>query len=245
VAQGHETDLEGGNDMTTRILAVATVIFALAASGAAAQRVLTDIVPVDGIDAVRLTNGVGDVVITAAEVPEITVDVTLIPRRGGLFSSYRKAEQEVESARLSRNVANRRLELEVECDGGEPHFEAQWVVVVPARVALELAAGVGDVTIRGAAAGVEIELGVGDATVEVSDGPVKLELGVGDATVRGPVTRFGEVTASGGVGDATVVAAGQQVTGEGMVGRETTWRGDGPHSIELEIGVGDARVVLE
>ncbi|PWB75013.1 MAG: hypothetical protein C3F15_06960 [Holophagae bacterium] len=231
--------------MTTRTLAVATVILALATSGGAAERVLADSFPAGGIDAVTLTNRVGDVVITAAEVPEITVDVTLIPRRGGLFSSYRKAEQEVESARLTTNVVNRRLEIEIECEAGEPHFEAQWVVVLPARVSLNLSAGVGDVTIRGAAAGVTIELGVGDATVEVSDGPVELELGVGDATVRGPVARFGQVTASGGVGDATIVAGGQQVTSEGMVGRETSWRGDGPHSIELEVGVGDARVVLE
>ena len=231
--------------MATRTLAVATVILVLAASGGAAERVLTNIVPGDGIDAAALTNGVGDVVITAADVPEITVDVTLIPRRGGLFSSYRKAEQEVESARLTTNVANRRLELEIDSGAGDPHFEAQWVVVLPARVTLEIAAGVGDVTIRGAAAGVTIELGVGDATVEVSDGPVEIELGVGDATVRGPVARFGQVTASGGVGDATVVADGQQVTSQGMVGRETSWRGDGPHSIELEVGVGDARVVLD
>jgi len=231
--------------MTTRALAVATVILALATSGGAAERVLADSFPAGDIDAVTLTNRVGDVVITAAEVPEITIDVTLIPRRGGLFSSYRKAEQEVESARLTTNVVNRRLEIEIECEAGEPHFEAQWVVVLPARVSLKLADGVGNVTIRGAAAGVTIELGVGDATVEVSDGPVELELGVGDATVRGPIARFGQVTASGGVGDATIVAGGQQVTGEGMVGRETSWRGDGPHSIELEVGVGDARVVLE
>jgi len=35
------------------------------------------------------------------------------------------------------------------------------------------------------------------------------------------------------------------VTGQGMVGKEASWRGDGPHAIEVEIGVGDARVVLE
>jgi len=231
--------------MTTRSLALATVFLALAAAAGAAERVLNDTIPATDIDAVTLTNGVGDIVVTAAEVPEIAVDITLIPRRGGLFSSYRRAEQEVESARLIAKVTDRRLELELECSSGEPHFEAQWVVVLPARVTLELTAGVGDVTIRGAAAGVTIELGVGDATVEVSDGPVKVELGVGDATVRGPAGRFGEVTASGGVGDATVVAGGQQVTGEGMVGRETSWHGDGPHAIDLEVGVGDARVVLD
>jgi len=231
--------------MTTRSIALATMILALAATAGAAERALTDVLAATGIDELKVTNRVGDLVVTAAEVPEITIDVTLVPRRGGLFSSYRAAEQEVESARLVTKADGARLELEIECDSDEPHFEAQWVVVLPARVRLDLTNGVGEVTVRGAAGGVSLELGVGDATVEVSDGPVTLELGVGDATVRGPAGGFGEVSASGGVGDATIVVGNQQVTGQGMVGKEASWRGNGPHAIEVEIGVGDARVVLE
>jgi len=147
--------------MTTRSIALATMILALAATAGAAERALTDVLAATGIDELKVTNRVGDVVVTAAEVPEITIDVTLVPRRGGLFSSYRAAEQEVESARLVTKADGARLELEIECDSDEPHFEAQWVVVLPAHVRLDLTNGVGEVTVRGAAGGVSLELGEG------------------------------------------------------------------------------------
>ncbi|HOC42077.1 MAG TPA: hypothetical protein PKJ99_03580 [Thermoanaerobaculales bacterium] len=231
--------------MTTRTLAAASLLLSIAVAAGAAERVLDDAFPAAGVDGVSITNGVGDVVVTAAEVVEITVDVTLIPRRGGLFSSYRNAEQEVESARLQSRIEGGRLELAVESSSDEPRFEAQWVVVVPTRVAIELTAGVGDVTVHGAAAGVRVELGVGDALIGVVDGPVSAEVGVGEATVRGLASRYGGVTASGGVGDASILVAGQRLTGGGFVGRESSWHGSGPHSIELEVGVGEARIVLE
>ena len=118
--------------MTTRTLAIAAVMLSLATAAGAAERVLTDSFPAEGVGRVSIKNGVGDVVVTAAEVPDITVDITLIPRRGGLFSSYRRAEQEVESARLDARVADSRLKLGIECSADDPHFEAQWVVVLPA-----------------------------------------------------------------------------------------------------------------
>jgi hypothetical protein len=231
--------------MTTRTLAVAIVMLSLAAAAVAAERVLTDSYPAAGIQRVSITNRVGDVVVTAAEVPEVAVDITLIPRRGGLFSSYRSAEQEVESARLEARIDNGRLDLEIESRSSDPRFEAQWVVVLPPGVHLELTAGVGDLTVRGAAAGVRAELGVGDAVIEVSDGAVAVEVGVGDATVRGPAARFGQVAASGGVGDADIVVGDERVAGSGMVGQSTSWSGSGPHSITLEVGVGEALVRLD
>jgi hypothetical protein len=92
---------------------------------------------------------------------------------------------------------------------------------------------------------VKVELGVGDAVIGVIDGPVAAEVGVGKGTVRGPASRYGDVTVSGGVGEADILVGGERVTGGGFVGRKASWRGDGPHSIELEVGVGEARVVLE
>lgn len=231
--------------MATRTLALATLILSLAAAVGAAERVLTDSYPAANVDRVSIKNGVGDIVVTAAEVPDIIVDVTLIPRRGGLFSSYRSAEQAVESARLDARVADSRLKLAIESSSSDPRFEAQWVVVLPARMALELAAGVGDVTVRGAAAGVRAELGVGDVVIEVSDGDVSVDVGVGDATVRGPEARYGTVKASGGVGNADILVGDERLTGSGMVGQSSAWRGDGPHSITLEVGVGEATIRLD
>lgn len=231
--------------MTARTLALCTTALLLATIAGAEERVLSGTYPAAGVTAVRITNGVGDVAVTAADVDQITVDVTLVPRRGGLFSSYRNAEKEVESARLASRVSGDDLILRLESSSDEPRFEARWVVVVPAPTAIGLELGVGDVTIRGIGGGIELEIGVGDAAIEVSEGDVDVSVGVGDATVRGRADRYGSVDASGGVGGADVVVRDERITGEGFVGQSCSWHGDGPHSIDLEVGVGDARVVLE
>jgi hypothetical protein len=227
---------------TLIIFSVATLLVSLAG---AADRVLTETYPAAGVDGVHITNGVGDVTITAGDVAEISVEITLIPRRGGLFSSFRNAEQDVESARLVSRLEGDTLVLDLESSSDEPRFEARWVVVQPAAAAVSLKLGVGDVTIRGLGSGVELELGVGDAAVEVADGAVDASIGVGDATVRAPADRYGSVDASGGVGGADVIVRDKKITGEGFVGQSSTWHGDGPHSISLEVGVGDARIRLD
>jgi hypothetical protein len=230
--------------MVRRTLAIWSITLFLATAANAGERILNGTFPAAGVASVQITNGVGDVAVTAADAAEITVEVTLIPRRGGLFSSYRNAEKEVESAQLASRMNRDRLVLGLESSSNEPRFEARWVVVVPASTAVDLELGVGDVTIRGIAGGIELELGVGDAAIEVSDGDVEVAVGVGDATVRGPADQYGAVDASGGVGGADVIVRDQRIEGAGFVGQASTWRGDGPGSIDLEVGVGDARVVL-
>jgi len=230
--------------MLRRTLAICSITLLLVTAASASERVLNGTFPAAGVDSVQITNGVGDVAVTAADVAEITVEVTLIPRRGGLFSSYRNAEKEVESAQLASRMSRGQLVLGLESSSNEPRFEARWVVVTPASTAVTLELGVGDVTIRGLAGGIELELGVGDAAIEVSDGDVEVSVGVGDATVRGPADQYGAVDAAGGVGGADLIVRDQRIEGAGFVGQSSTWRGDGPRSIDLEVGVGDARVVL-
>lgn len=231
--------------MVRRTLAFCAAALLLAIGANGAERSLNDSFPAATVTAIQITNGVGDVAITAADAPEITVDVTLVPRRGGLFSSYRSAERDVESARLSSRMVDGRLELAIDSESEEPRFEARWVVVAPAATTLALELGVGDLTVRGIAGGVETELGVGDAVIEVIDGDVELELGVGDATVRGPARHFGSIESSAGVGSTDVVVQDQRVSGEGFVGQSSSWQGEGPHRISVEVGVGDSRVVLD
>lgn len=229
----------------TLIPVAVLAILGLTFAAAAEERVLTGTFPAAGISSMKVTNGVGDVAITAASVSDITVEVTLIPRRGGLFSSYRHAQDEVDSAKLASRTNGNELVLGLESSSNEPRFEARWVVVMPADIAVGLEAGVGDVTIRGLAAGVDLEVGVGDAVIEVTGGSIDLEVGVGDATVQGPANAYGDVEASGGVGSSDLVVRDQRVSGEGFVGQSSSWRGDGPHAISVEVGVGDARVRLD
>jgi hypothetical protein len=231
--------------MGRRTVTIWLAALLLAAVASAEERVLNGTYSAAGITGVHITNGVGDVAMTAADVDDITVEVTLIPRRGGLFSSFRNAEKEVESAQLASRADGGELVLGLESTSNEPRFEARWVVVLPASTAVDLELGVGDLSIRGLSGGVELELGVGDAAIEVTNGTVNVSVGVGDATVRGPADSYGAVQASGGVGGADVIVRDQRITGEGFVGQASSWHGDGPHSINLEVGVGDAKIRLD
>jgi hypothetical protein len=38
---------------------------------------------------------------------------------------------------------------------------------------------------------------------------------------------------------------GQRIESSGFVGHSAEWTGDGAHTIEISVGVGDARVTLE
>jgi hypothetical protein len=73
---------------------------------------------------------------------------------------------------------------------------------------------------------------------------VTIDAGVGDVVVRGPAHAFGEVSASGGVGDAVIEVRDRRIESEGMVGHSSTWRGSGSHDLEVQVGVGDARIIL-
>lgn len=78
----------------------ALVLFGSVAAATAAPRVLTQTVPASGLERVALHAGVGDVRVQAGGDDAVVVEVALEPRRGGLFSSLRQAEREVQDASL-------------------------------------------------------------------------------------------------------------------------------------------------
>ncbi len=230
--------------MIGRMTLICLISIAMAVPGGAADRTLEESHPAGGVDRLRIINGVGDVTMVSGDTDVIHVEITLTPRRGGVFSSMKKAEQEVEAAVLNASEHNRKLRLELDSVSDEPRFEARWMVTVPSRVGVELELGVGDVRLSGLAGGVEMEVGVGNATIEVSEGDVEVSVGVGNGTVRGPAEAFGSASASGGVGGASIDAEGEVNSGKGFVGHSSSWRGEGTYRIELEVGVGDASVIL-
>jgi len=220
-------------------------ITALATAGFATDRVLSESFSMDQVERLTITNGVGSFTLTATDGEDIHVEVTLIPRRGGIFSSMSRAEEEVAAAELKADRGSDKLSLEVDSSSHEPRFEARWKVTAPSRLGLGLVQGVGDASVEGLAGGVDMEVGVGQAIVEVTGGNVGLSVGVGDATVKAPAAAYGSVDVSGGVGGAVVVVHGEVKKGRGFVSHSSRWRGDGPDSIEVEVGVGEAKVILE
>ncbi len=226
-------------------LLVCIAIIVSSAPGFAGERTIEASFPADQVDVLNISNGVGDFDLEAGDTNDIRVQITLTPRRGGIFSSMKQAEEDVKNATLVSDVGQQTLRLELDAGSSEPRFEAQWRVTAPSRLALSLEQGVGDVDVTGSAGGVEMEVGVGTVSVVVLGGNVSVSVGVGDGTVRGPAGAFLSADAAGGVGGAVIEADGDVITGEGFVSHSSSWQGGGPHTIELEVGVGDAKIILD
>jgi hypothetical protein len=214
---------------------------------AAGPRTLTETLPAGGIDTVDVGSGIGDVSIVAVDgAEEISVEVILTPRRGGIFSSKRQAEREVEAASLRAATKGGRLVLSIQPPADDDRrFEERWTIGMPPQIALTLDHGVGDIAIQGITAGVEIDSGVGDIEVDAADGDVVVDLGVGTAVVLGRASAYRTAEAAGGVGDASLTVLGERISGGGFVSHSTSWTGNGTHRIEVSVGVGDAVVTLD
>lgn len=222
------------------------VVTAVAAVPAyAGTRTLTADVDAAGLAAVAVDSGVGDIEVATTDEATIAVEVVLKPRRGGLFSSMKDAEAEVAAAELVTTVDGDILRLRVRSTSDDHRFEERWTLHLPARLALGLDVGVGDVAVRGVGGGVTVDSGVGDVRLEVPGGDLAVDTGVGDVTIRSTAAAYGHVSGSGGVGDARIRVHGETLGKGGFVGSEASWRGDGPGSIKADTGVGDITVELE
>ena len=223
------------------ILAVALMV------EAAGPKTLTRTIQADAIDTLDLSSGIGDVTITASDAAaEVAVEVVLTPRRGGIFSSKRQAEKDVEAASLEAAVKKESLKLRISpSDDEDRRFEEKWIIEMPSRLAIKLEHGVGDVVIRAARAGIELDSGVGDIDIEATEGDITIDLGVGNAVVRAPAAVYAAAEAAGGVGSARVTVRGEKIEGGGFVSHAASWSGDGTYSLEVSVGVGDAVIELD
>jgi len=228
------------------LLAIVLATCAVVAD-AADTRTLTHNEPAAAIEVLDLDTGIGDVKITAREgVDDIAIEVLLTPRRGGFFSSKRQAEREVEAASLRASSKGNRLVLRVDPQADEDRrFEEHWTIEIPTHIRLMLDHGVGDVVIRGIAAGLDIDSGVGDVDVGILEGDVTIDLGVGTAVVHAPASAYASAEGAGGVGDARLTVHGERIASGGFVGHSASWTGSGSYHIEVSVGVGDAVITLD
>ncbi len=212
---------------------------------ATSTRSLSDQISAADIEAVVLETGVGDIELIAVDQERISYQVVLEPRRGGFFSSKRRAEREVQEANLDATVSGSSLYLRVRSDSSERRFEETWTIELPSRLAVELEHGVGNVSIRGIAGGVDLETGVGDIEVTVETGDINIDVGVGDIKVVARAHAYESAECSAGVGNAHLRIDGKKIGDGGFLGNSSAWSGDGQYEIRVDVGVGDAEIVLD
>jgi hypothetical protein len=226
------------------VLAIALAI--TAPLSAAAPRILDGRVPAADLETVRIDAGVGDIDITVVDgTDEVAVTVELKARRGGFFSSLKKAQAEVDEAELRLDVSRGVLRLKISTEIDDRHFEERWTVELPARLGCDLDLGVGDIDVRGLSGDLTVDLGVGDVEAVTVSGDLNIDIGVGEASVEAAAADYGRVDGSGGVGNARLTVRGEQISSSGFVGKSAEWTGPGDRVIEISVGVGDAKVTLE
>ena len=105
-------------------------------------------------------------------------------------------------------------------------IQQEWVVRLPAHLAVSMDLGVGEVEFTDFANDLNLELGVGSMQLNVADNvdfeSIHLNAGVGDTSVRG--------FDNGSDNERS------------FVGADSWYHGDGEFVVEVEVGVGDARV---
>lgn len=104
--------------------------------------------------------------------------------------------------------------------------EQHWRVKMPAKLAIAIDVGVGDIQLEDFSNNLQMDVGVGEVRVDIAD------------------TDYAMIRASAGVGDTAIKGfPGQQVDNErSFISSDSYHYGDGDLEIEIDVGVGDVQV---
>jgi len=211
------------------------LLLLLAAPGFGAERTLQVVTPAQGIQEVMVRLGVGDVVVTGCQCQEVRASVAVRGKRW-----------QVEKLKIAAHREGDKLTLAL-APAEQPgrHPREDWTVALPANLALQVKAGVGDVRVRHVVGEVRLDLGVGDVAVEGLRGPLVVATGVGDIEVSGNWEAVGSIKLATGVGDVQLLTPYRREKGRGFAAESLQAQGPGPHPLKATARVGTIRVRLQ
>lgn len=169
------------------------------------------------LESVEFEISVAEVEIEVYDGEEIQLEIELESQRN--WFSWRR-----------RDIED--IELDVRGGGGnvylgidEQNIEQHWRVLLPAKLAVEMNLGVGDIRIKEFTNSLEMEVGVGAVRIEVND------------------TDYEEIHLSAGVGDASISGFSNGSDNErSFISADSYYHGSGELTINIEVGVGDVEV---
>jgi hypothetical protein len=213
---------EGGTVRYVTI-ALATATVAAVALGES-SRTLDLTRSAEGIQAVEIQTGVGDVDVSADSGNVVTAHVEVRPKKAHFWSSR---QRDLDSLEIETEMRGTTLLLRLHPEQRhDVEWGEDWSVRLPARLALR------------------IKLGVGDVTVLDSAGDVRVEVGVGDVKIEGAYDSSGDIRATCGVGDVSLRTPAGRDDGEGFIAHSLRGHGPGKAEIHVSVGVGDVTIRL-
>lgn len=189
-------------------------------------RTFTQSLPGTGVSTVSLDIPVGEVQVTAADRPDVQVEIRVLCDRSHLSSCTARAKK----AQITAGRSADRISVRLTKGHGWGHrgLQVKAFITAPRRLA------------------VITDLGVGKLQIDGFAGDVSADLGVGEVHVTAPETAVGSVSIDTGIGEGHLIAAGRHWSSEGLFTREIFWRdGTGDSRIKIDCGVGEARVRLD
>lgn len=203
-----------------QILILSSLLTVSAGSFADNYKNISRTLDADELDSLRIEFSVGELEVEMWDGDTIELDIELTSERSWLSWRRRK----VEDIELELRTSGDELFLGID----ENKLNQQWVLKVPAKLALD------------------IEIGVGEVRIDGLDNNLSLELGVGEIEVITATDNFDYIDASVGVGDAILRGFGSGTENErSFVSADAHFEGRGEYHIEVELGVGEAMVRLD
>jgi hypothetical protein len=165
----------------------------------------------------KLELTVGQLAIEVWDEDSVGIDIELRAERSW-FSWRRRSIEDLELV-VKENGAELFLSM------NERNIEQEWILKVPAKLAMDIEMDAGAVRIKALSNSLALELGVGSVDVVTEDvdfHQIQAAVGVGDATLRG--------FENGSKHDRSFISA------------DAFYQGDGEHQIQVELGVGDVAI---
>jgi len=175
------------------------------------------VVDASTLESVKLEISVGELDIEVYDGDEIQLEIDIEAQRS--WWSFRRGN--VEDIELEIVGSGSHVYLGID----ERNIEQHWRVMMPAKLALEIEVGVGEIHIEEFTNSLDMEVGVGSVRVDVADTDYELihvAVGVGDAEIRGFANRADNE--------------------RNFISADAYYHGEGELKIEIEVGVGDVEV---
>ncbi len=202
---------------TAALLVVPALLLSSSFAAADSVKTISRSIDVSSLDAVEIEASVAEMEIEVYDGNEIQLEIELESERSWL--AWRRGS--VDDVELETHESESSLYLGITNKRVQQH----WQIKLPAKLALALEIGVGDIQIEDFANNLEMKVGVGSVRVEIDD------------------TDYALIHATAGVGDASIRGFRNHADNErNFVSADSYYHGDGVLEMTIEVGVGDVDV---
>lgn len=213
--------------------------------------------PAAGLEKLALDGFIGEFHVVAGATDAVRWELSIVgDRDDGLTEEQMRriaeavrftVERDGDRLRLATDWDDYRDERRVEDGKLDEGLVERWKVTVPARLALEMEAAIGEFVVEGAAGGVRLDFNIGDVDVAVAAGDVDIDSNIGSVRVSSATASPGRIDLGVNIGEVKYSERGQHFeAGYGFpVGQSLDLDRGGEDDIIVDLNIGEIDVEVE